>query len=787
MFNSHTLFSTDASPEFQELRHSFLATGRGRRKEVSQSLDNKLLLQVFLLKKEGGKSWPDVEAFIQKVGKIDVPKDRLRTLTEKAVREVDKQTLQTLDTFLCRKVDLGGIGERLTAAGFTTASLFDSTFDVRESMPSNGLLIELGRVQQKHNLSNETFLQWFCRLTGVSTALPPGTAAKFRKWVNGLVTQLKKLQSNKGKKDGAAALEKFLDDPFVIPGMFKDCEPERCNNTPSPTQNLGGMHSQLSMLRRQIEEKEQECQSLKQKVDVLTKERQTTLKELKVTTDTNVSLVRQVVEEKKTSSVLKRNCEALRAELKIKTTQLSTLKKENVARRLRKMEILNTNLISRLQRLQKSERTTKRAHNKRQYVQTQLAVTKRKSRDEKQEKVRLNKENHELRQHVTELEAKVEERVVRLKDPDTGYFTDAAKVCMMSLSGEHEIAAERCGRVIETVCRTVLDARVPESDLPSARSVGRSVDAGQVLSKMHVAEALSNSDRFDLHTDGTTKLGKKVVTQQVTTNVGQTFSCGFSVVASESADTLLDVATSFLEELTIVYKTDEEKHEKFLEFLQKLSGLMSDRAAVMKCFNSRFNDLRSEILLTEGQGDVAFLYCNAHFLLGLSSCVGKVFKDLSDADGRRIGRETVDKFLRGAKREHPAIRYIREACSCLGPRGDERFGCRENWLAYCLMNNVDCSITSFKANRFNNLFQAAASIHHHQHDIKSFFTDLSDLNWKQEGILHDSSCTDIDNYLIALGLLFYRLTGPYWLLLGKDGHYLDFYLHVVQMKDFLQR
>lgn len=30
-------------------------------------------------------------------------------------------------------------------------------------------------------------------------------------------------------------------------------------------------------------------------------------------------------------------------------------------------------------------------------------------------------------------------------------------------------------------------------------------------------------------------------------------------------------------------------------------------------------------------------------------------------------------------------RYIRMACDCLGPRGDDKSGVRDSWLAYCFM------------------------------------------------------------------------------------------------------
>ena len=52
------------------------------------------------------------------------------------------------------------------------------------------------------------------------------------------------------------------------------------------------------------------------------------------------------------------------------------------------------------------------------------------------------------------------------------------------------------------------------------------------------------------------------------------------------------------------------------------------------------------------------------------------------------------------------------ACDCLGPRGNDKNGCQDSWQAYCLMADRPSAVTSFRENRFNNLFQAAASLHY---------------------------------------------------------------------------
>ena len=115
---------------------------------------NKLLLQIFLLKEEGGKSWKETEGFLTKiVGEFQ--QNRLRYLTEKCVKEVkklDADDASCLSSFLQKVVDVDNIGTYLTKAGFTRSSLLNCFFDIVDSTPTNGMLIELGRFQQKSSL-----------------------------------------------------------------------------------------------------------------------------------------------------------------------------------------------------------------------------------------------------------------------------------------------------------------------------------------------------------------------------------------------------------------------------------------------------------------------------------------------------------------------------------------------------------------------------------------------------------------------------------------------------------
>ena len=101
------------------------------------------------------------------------------------------------------------------------------------------------------------------------------------------------------------------------------------------------------------------------------------------------------------------------------------------------------------------------------------------------------------------------------------------------------------------------------------------------------------------------------------------------------------------------------------------------------------------------------------------------------------------------------------------------------------MTRKKSTITSFRSNRFNNFFEAAASLHFHKGDIDACLQLLPQLNKKLESVKEDNRCGEIDCQIIALGLIFYRITGPYWQLLGSEIHYLDFSSHVVKMHAFL--
>ncbi|XP_070191321.1 uncharacterized protein [Littorina saxatilis] len=431
----------------------------------------------------------------------------------------------------------------------------------------------------------------------------------------------------------------------------------------------------------------------------------------------------------------------------------------------------------------------------------ELNNTKEKVLSLKAQKVNLQKNSSKLRQTIQLLQSQLagmtelanqdipcQEVTTRL--PEHNQFTDDVRKTMIQLQGEANVPASKCRQVVDIVARNIFHETFEEADLPCIQSIINMADEGHVISKLQAAEAILNEKDSTLHTDGTSRDHNKIVGQQLTLPSGVTLSLGFVPVDSETSSNLLDLTLDMLQELSCIYcwQHDEEEKEKiFKDMLTRLSSVMSDRAAVMKKFNELLLEYKMNQLGQEHPEslDIHFLYCNAHYLLGLSRACETAFKEVErDLSAVGLGRDGLAKFS-GFKSsaENASSRLIRLTCDVLGPRGDEKNGCRLEWQGFCDLEGKKSKMTSYRANRFNCYFEGAAAIVHHKQDIINFFNKggVSHSNLKLESVeadLHDQRLVAL---LAALGVLYFRVTGPYWQLLHSDLPYTEFYKYVQKM------
>lgn len=172
---------------------------------------------------------------------------------------------------------------------------------------------------------------------------------------------------------------------------------------------------------------------------------------------------------------------------------------------------------------------------------------------------------------------------------------------------------------------------------------------------------------------------KRLINHQVTIGDGNktnTFYLGFTIFATEDANTVLDITISLLRRVVKCYCdfSESDQNEIFMRLLKKIKATMTDRAATMKSFSQKFQEFISSEMGEDIQLELK-LNCNAHFLLGLSSACDKAFKfieqDIKEQTDEPIGRDKDKQFSRfKGERETCTSRLIRIACDILEPRGD---------------------------------------------------------------------------------------------------------------------
>ena len=488
---------------------------------------------------------------------------------------------------------------------------------------------------------------------------------------------------------------------------------------------------------------------------------------------------------------LQESCISLRSRVKQKTAELrsatSTVLYQRTQRRKKYFNERTTQLQLQIKQLHPSKIKQLR-HNFRNN-QKRLSQQKRLT-DLHREESKINKEELKISANRNQ---ELEAELLYMKDTaklttryDNNQFTMEVEKCVMQLATECEVSAQKCGRVIQAVSKNIFNVDIMEKDLPSENTVINMVDRAHVLAKYQVAEEMSESEQWDYHFDGTTRDNKKILGQQVTLSTGKNLSVGFVGMVEEDSTTLVENAMDMITELADLYD-GKERETLIKEFLTKMCATMSDRASVNKCFGRKFAVIRKE-QLQDDEVETHMLFCNAHFLLGLSNESEKLLKGIEKtieaSRGEKLGRNSSAKFSHfGGGGESGTGRYIRTASDVFGPRGDEKNGCRSDWIAFCVgVQHVKSRVSSFRMNRFNNFFACAAALYFHQHHVEEFLTTYKyNLNLKLESVKLDCLSDEIQALIRALAILYFKVTGPYWSMLHADIEYVDLYVYVQRM------
>lgn len=383
--------------------------------------------------------------------------------------------------------------------------------------------------------------------------------------------------------------------------------------------------------------------------------------------------------------------------------------------------------------------------------------------------------------------------LTNLREALNNKFTSNVRLTYMALQGEADVPASKCSKVVDIVSKHLHGKTL--KGLPCVSSILNMADEGHHIAKQQIADRMLSSKHITFSSDGTSRQKQHFMERHVILDDGSVLSLGFTEIAFDDAKSMLEQAVDILEELSEVHCStttlDEEEGKSYsekideglIEILKRIKSLMSDRASNMKAFDRLFYEYKTEKLGPDDASTI-FLFCNAHFLLGLSAGTEKVLKGLEEEiseHGTSFGGPPL--FFH----EQATLGLIRCAADILGPRGDEKNGCRSEWLVYCKKENIVSKFCSYRNNRFNNLFDNASALCLHRKHILNFIENfVSNHNQKIQSVHDALQNKQIVASALAVALLNKLLTGPYWNLMNSSQPYSSFPQYVHQMDIALQ-
>ena len=665
---------------------------------------------------------------------------------------------------------------------------------------TNETILELRAYKEKHQYSWKAAYKWMCVLLPTNQHLDE---YKIKTSWTAIFQTAAKLKKNKSRNP--EAIDSFLSTPYSVLSTEHSTKIKQAISM-CPKPNIvyvpcqawsEGIDSNVAVLQKKNMQQQRVITSLENKVDGLNlckKENQQLSKDLEIS-QIGLLKAQQTIAAQKQKNYFKRLNRKEKV-LQRKEAEIFEGDAERNCEISKLKDVIMKKVAKSTSMKEKHQETLKALHElkrDRKKLQTSISDQRRRAEKYKRLSTEVESENTDKNSDVAHLKEECRYLQSRVEDHEVitvtdNVYSDEVRQCCVELQA-CGIAAGNVPKVLKVVSDNLFHHSI--SKLPSRSSVINFTDEGQVIAKTHVSEALGTCN-WDLHTDGTTREGRHIINVAATTSSGQQMSMGYSEVGREDSATLLNVTVNQFKEIAEFHghSSEDSDSDYICKMMQNLTSLMSDRAAVNKCFNDKLACWRIEMLKAAGEDEhkvqqLNFFYCLAHVLLGFSSETEKVLKQLESTFNKPLGRDATPEFKTWKSNEASTLRTIRTVSEALGPRGDEKSGCRQDWLAFMESQNKPTFLTSYRSNRFNCTFQGAAATSVHVQDIQEFFLSGKDLNRLTRSIQSDVKSEEIRSILHAIGLMWHHFTGPFWDFCHSKVHYLDLYKYISPLKDSL--
>ena len=635
----------------------------------------------------------------------------------------------------CKEI---GVSEKQVKAALANESAID---EIRRSgQLTNGVVWEFCEYRRRNSLSVEAVVRLCCAVAGVDRSVVNNKAA-------GSKIERMKVQRGKLVKAKSSA-DKFLtlmSQPFELP--LKSSELECCALSAEQTTS-----SFVKDFEKQLSEEVVESQAELVAEQARNQKLQSSLDSMRK----KVKNVRKVLgrREKKI-----REDEDLREKVKELDESFSDLSGD--------FELKQSELDDTKRRL--------RNERERMYYHRRSRASTSSSTDCAAELGEAYAELEQYKCRLSELELMLEDTGSTVfHGKSGGVFKDAVRTCCLELLSLN-VGILNVRPVIESVLRMV---DMSATDLPSTGTLSTMLLELKRVSMLHIAEEVQKADNLTLHSDGTSKFGKKYGSYQVATN-SQVFSLGVVDMKCGTAAHTLEKLKEVLSDVSDVCSAASLPGDVGLQIVGKLKNTMSDRCAVQKSFNELLLDYRAEVLpnVIEGWESLSDdaqqsmlrmnnFFCGMHLIVGFATQAVKALAEWEKEffQGRKVGANTVPGVYE--KKESLVQRLIRTATSTFEKHGNEQAGAVASFQAYLAKEDMHLDLHDLRGNREYILFYNAAGIYAVHECMLFFLLEVQgETNLLLRAVSADLSVPELVAGARALALLCKLVITPLWRVL----------------------
>ena len=355
-----------------------------------------------------------------------------------------------------------------------------------------------------------------------------------------------------------------------------------------------------------------------------------------------------------------------------------------------------------------------------------------------------------------------------------GKYGDEVRLCCYSLLSKN-VGVWNVGPVIRAVTKMV---GVKVQELPSVGLLSRMLIELKAAGSLQVADVMEDAgDISTLHSDGTSKFGKKYGSFQIATEE-KTMSVGLVEMGSGTAQHALEKLKEALLDIELV-SARVGKQDVAEKIIGKIKNTMSDRCIVQKKFNSLLEEYRAEVLPrvvenwaglgVDEQASVMHMnnfFCGLHYIVGLADHAIFALHEWEKVHfpSKEYGATSLPQLR--TTDECRTSRMVRSATKAFEKHGDEAAGAVADFRTFLDRTGTPTPLEEYRGNRSYVLFFNSAGVYFLRDCMMHFLQDVhGETNLLLRAVNADLAVDDLVAAARALGIFSKLVVTPLWTVL----------------------